>query len=172
MPGGPRWLNNQASSGCFSADNRKWAACRGSAPLSGLPEARSEPSAHSSAFWAGAPGAHPHAVGLTWVPGQSQSGGGSARSCWGSSSSARQVRGLAPGCGRSFCLQARVAVTPVLKSGRRLLRGCQAGWVQGEEQEPCAGWGQRLGSIQEGEWGMAGLQRPGLSLLDSGGGQE
>lgn len=34
------------------------------------------------------------------------------------------------------------------------------------------GWSQRLGSIQEGEQGVAGPRRPGLSLLDSGGGQE
>ena len=34
------------------------------------------------------------------------------------------------------------------------------------------GWGQRLGSLQEGERGLAGLRRPGLSLLDSGAGQE
>lgn len=139
---------------------------------SDLPEARSEPSAHSSASWAGAPGAHPHSVGLTWVPGQGQSGGGSTCSCLGSSSSVRQVRGLEPGFGRPFCLQACIAVTPVLKSGRRLLRGCHVDSVQGEEQDPCAGWDQRLGSIQEGEQGMARLQRPGLSLLDSGGGQE
>lgn len=84
----------------------------------------------------------------------------------------RQVRGLEPGFGRPFCLQACIAVTPVLKSGRRLLRGCHVDSVQGEEQDPCAGWDQRLGSIQEGEQGMARLQRPGLSLLDSGGGQE
>lgn len=32
MPGGPRSLNNQASSGCFSPENRTWTACRGSAP--------------------------------------------------------------------------------------------------------------------------------------------
>lgn len=66
-------------------------------------EARSEPSAHSSAFWAGAPGAHPHACRAHLGP---RAGPERRRGCpLLLGSSAQRETGAGPGArgaGRSF----------------------------------------------------------------------